>query len=193
MKKILTDSQWGGGHNERENEVLQKLEFEYDWLMLEILDQMVRMESGGQMQQCFSEIQASRDTTHASIIQHRVGEDLLTYTPTHRISFLSKLTLDKLANKCLHLYLKMLYYLTPRSIRSEIFIKTSIGERHKWAYDCFSLTRMLQQCGFQDIDIMQYNTSSIPNFNDYLLDINADSTPYKGVSSIYIEAKSPQK
>lgn len=142
------------------------------------------------MQECFSSIQESKDNFKASVVQKRVGEDLLhpcAHTP--HIPLYTKLTLDKISNKILNLYLKLLYRLTPKSVRSEIFIRTSIGERHKWLYDGFSLTRLLTQCGFQDINIMSYNTSSIPNFNDYLLDINADCTPYKGVSSLYIEAR----
>lgn len=203
LKNSLADSQHienitGGGRSETlaqnlnltQNPKFKKLEFEYDWIMLEIFDQIVRMKPGGQMQECFSSIQESKDNFKASVVQKRVGEDLLrpcAHAP--HIPLYAKLTLDKISNKILSLYLKLLYLLTPRSVRSEIFIQTSIGERHKWLYDGFSLTRLLAQCGFQDINIMSHNTSSIPNFNDYLLDINADCTPYKGVSSLYIEAR----
>lgn len=203
LKKSLMDSQHtenitGGGRRETlarnlnliQNPKIKDLEFEYDWMMLEIFDQIVRMNPGGQMQECFSSIQEARDIFKASVVQKRVGEDLLhPCTHTLHIPLYAKFTLDKISNKILNLYLKLLYRLTPKNVRSEVFIQTSIGERHKWLYDSFSLTRLLAQCGFHDINIMNYNTSSIPNFNDYLLDINADSTPYKGVSSLYIEAR----
>lgn len=167
----------------------KKLEFEYDWLMIEMFDQMVRMQSGGEMGECFHSIATSQDKIKADFIRQRVGEKLLENILT-TTSLKSKITLDKIANKILNLYLKALYFLAPRSIRDEVFIRTSIGERHKWAYDRFSLHRLLGLAGFTDIQTMRYDCSRIPNFNTYLLDINTDGSPYKGISSLYMEAKS---
>ena len=78
--------------------------------------------------------------------------------------------------------------LIPRTLRDEIFVSTSIGECHKWGYDSYSLAKLLKDCGFSDIQKMRFDTSEIPNFNSYLLDINIDNTPYKGCSSLYMEA-----
>ncbi|TLD93549.1 methyltransferase type 11 [Helicobacter magdeburgensis] len=167
----------------------ERLEFEYDWLTIEMFDQMVRMRSGGEMGECFHNIAVSRDRIKADFIEQRVGERLIAPHTTTKPSLQSKITLDKLTNKILNLYLKALYFLAPSSIRDEVFIRTSIGERHKWAYDRFSLHRLLTQAGFSDIQIMRYNHSQIPNFNAYLLDINADGSPYKGISSLYMEAR----
>ncbi|WP_110554776.1 methyltransferase type 11, partial [Helicobacter cinaedi] len=152
--------------------------------------QMVRMQSGGVMGECFHKVAVSRDGTKADFIEQRVGERLIAPHATAKSSLQSKITLDKLTNKILNLYLKALYFLAPRSIRDEVFIRTSIGEWHKWAYDKFSLARLLTQAGFSDIQIMRCNHSQIPNFNAYLLDINADGSAYKGISSLYIEARS---
>lgn len=159
--------------------------------MIEMFDQMVRMRSGGEMGKCFHSIATNQDKTKATFIKERVGEDLLTphITNSSVATLKSKITLDKIANKLLNLYLKMLYFIAPRSIRDEVFIHTSIGERHKWMYDGFSLHRLLGLAGFTDIQIMRYDHSQIPNFNTYLLDINADGSPYKGISSLYMEAR----
>lgn len=138
----------------------------------------------------FESIVQSGDKIKAEFIKERVGEDLLATTQPHKTPFSSKITFDKIKNKCLALYLKMLYALAPRSVRDEVFIKTAIGERHKWGYDSFSLHRLLSQAGFTSIQAMSYNHSQIPHFNTYLLDINADGSPYKGVSSLYMEARS---
>lgn len=179
----------GGGGQETPTQEFRKLEFEYDWLMIEMFDQMVRMQSGGEMGECFHSIATNQDKIRADFIKQRVGEKLLENTLT-TTSLKSKITLDKIANKILNLYLKALYFLAPRNIRDEVFIRTSIGERHKWAYDSFSLHRLLRLAGFTDIQTMRYDYSRIPNFNTYLLDINADGSPYKGISSLYMEAKS---
>lgn len=157
--------------------------------MIEMLDQMVRMRSGGEMGECFHSVATNQDKVKADFIKQRVGEELLHKIPTET-SLKHKITLDKIANKILNLYLKALYFLIPRSIRDEVFIRTSIGERHKWAYDSFSLHRLLSLAGFTDIQIMRYDHSKIPNFNTYLLDMNADGSAYKGISSLYMEAKS---
>lgn len=179
----------GGGGREMPTQEFERLEFEYDWLTIEMFDQMVRMRSGGEMGECFHNIAVSRDRIKADFIERRVGERLIAPHTTTKPSLQSKITLDKLTNKILNLYLKALYFLAPSSIRDEVFIRTSIGERHKWAYDRFSLHRLLTQAGFSDIQIMRYNHSQIPNFNAYLLDINADGSPYKGISSLYMEAR----
>ncbi|MDL0080349.1 class I SAM-dependent methyltransferase [Helicobacter zhangjianzhongii] len=181
----------GGGSKQNLAQTLDiaNLEFEYDWLMIEMLDQMVRMQSGGQMGECFHKVSVSKDRIKADFIEQRVGERLITPHAVTKPSLKSKITLDKLTNKILNLYLKSLYFLAPRSIRDEVFIRTSIGERHKWAYDSFSLKRLLTQAGFTDIQEMCHNRSQIPHFNTYLLDINADGSAYKGVSSLYMEAR----
>lgn len=178
----------GGGAKTQE---FRKLEFEYDWLMIEMFDQMVRMRNGGEMGKCFHSIAMNQDKTKATFIKERVGEDLLTphIVDSSVATLKSKITLDKLTNKILNLYLKVLYFLAPRSIRDEVFIRTNIGERHKWMYDRFSLDRLLRQAGFSDIQAMHYNHSQILNFNTYLLDINADGSVYKGISSLYMEAR----
>ncbi|TLD96242.1 methyltransferase type 11 [Helicobacter jaachi] len=161
--------------------------------MLEIFDQMVRMQSGGEMQRCFDLVQETQNKAFNEIIKHRVGEDLLTPHPhtQAKIPLRAKLTLDKIINKCLNLYLKALRLCVPKSLRDEIFISTSIGERHKWSYDRFSLARLLHKSGFTHITQQDYAQSQIPHFNTYLLDINADNTPYKGVSSLYVECIKP--
>ena len=53
----------------------------------------------------------------------------------------------------------------------------------------YSLGRAFKTLGFKDIVIKSFNDSDILNFNNYELDIKKDGTPYKGDSSLYIEAR----
>ncbi|WP_258865524.1 hypothetical protein [Helicobacter sp. MIT 99-5507] len=118
---------------------------------------------------------------------NRVGDRIL---ETNKLQTKNKkITLDKIKNKILMKYLNIVSLLIPKSIRNEVFINTIIGERHKFMYDRISLKNILESCGFRDIKIMSFNKSQIINFNSYLLDINSDGSPYKGISSIYIECK----
>lgn len=134
---------------------------------------MVRIKGGGEMLACFNEVRQTQNTKLADIIKKRVGDDILAQPQQPQTTKLAKITKDKIFNKFLSLYLKTLRALVPRSLRDEVFIVTSIGERHKWMYDAFSLYRLLDSAGFRDIKVLDFKTSSIPNFETYLLDINA--------------------
>lgn len=61
------------------------------------------------------------------------------------------------------------------------------GETHQWAYDKINLTVLLKRVGFRSPEVMNYETSSIPNWNNYRLDLDADGNEYKP-GSLYIEA-----
>lgn len=118
----------------------------------------------------------------------RTGDDLLNTNDSIK-EYTRKLTFYKLKNRILYIYLKIVRLLIPPNVRDLVFINTTIGERHQWMYDSYSLKKLLAIVGFKDISILAYNESNIPNFNNYLLDIKEDGTPYKGISSLYIEAR----
>lgn len=157
--------------------------------MIEMLDQMTRTQSGGEMLKCFLEIQQRCDVERARYIKTRVGEDILAPHQSPQIPIQRKITFDKIVNKLLRIYLRILRFCVPRSLRDEVFVSTSIGERHKWMYDRFSLPKLLQEVGFENTRILDYQTSQIKNFNTYHLDSNPDDTPYKGESSLYVECQ----
>ena len=62
------------------------------------------------------------------------------------------------------------------------------GEVHKWMYDRYSLSVLLNQAGFHQFKVCACNESQIPAFNSYLLDINADGTIRKP-DSLFVEAR----
>lgn len=163
----------------------KSLDKKYKWITVELLDQLVRVDGGGEMGRIFDEVSKSNDKYLAEYILHRTGDDLLAQKET---KIKRKITLDKVKNKLLYLYLQFIRFLIPKNLRDLIFIRTSVGERHQWMYDRYSLERILNELGFKNIEIKSFDTSSISGFNDYLLDIKKDGSPYKGISSIYIEA-----
>lgn len=61
------------------------------------------------------------------------------------------------------------------------------GETHQWLYDRFNLGSILETVGFREIVIQDFNTSLIPNWNVYSLDLGDKDKPYKP-GSLYIEA-----
>ncbi len=170
-------------NNNNDDSLLDK---KYRWISIELLDQLVRVDSGGEMGRIFKEVSNNKDKDLAKYILDRTGDELLTSQQETKVR---TITIDKIKNKLLYYYLQFVRFLIPKNLRDLIFIRTSVGERHQWMYDKYSLTKILIELGFKNISLKSYNTSDIENFNDYILDIKEDGTPYKGVSSIYIEAR----
>jgi hypothetical protein len=55
-------------------------------------------------------------------------------------------------------------------------------------YDSYSLSKLIEDSGFTDVRLAQYNESDIPNWKQYALEANNDGTEYKP-HSLYIEAR----
>ena len=150
----------------------------HEWIVAELIDQLVRVDSGGQMGKLFNDIDL------ADYILMRTGDVI----PVRKADTRRVITFDKLKNKFIYLYLKFIRFLIPKNLRDLVFVNTSIGERHQWMYDRYSMTKMLRNEGFSGVHIEEFNTSRIEEFNKYNLDTKADGTPYKGQSSLYVEA-----
>ena len=163
----------------------QEMNDKYEWIIIELLDQLVRINGGGEMLKMFDKVSNERNIGLSEYILHRTGDELLRL---NQVKVRRVITVDKIKNKLLYLYLGFIRLLIPKNLRDLIFVNTSIGERHQWMYDRYSLSKTLRDIGFKKISIKSYNESGIDNFNDYVLDIKKDGTPYKGVSSLYIEA-----
>ena len=163
----------------------KKHEEEYQWIVVELLDQLVRVNGGGKMGEIFSQIALTKNKKLADYVLNRTGDDLLKENQPRK----RKITFDKVKNKLLYLYLGVVRLLIPKNLRDLIFVNTSIGEKHQWMYDKFSLVKKLSDFRFTSIELKSFNESNIDNFNSYLLDIKEDGTPYKGASSLYVEAK----
>ncbi len=169
--------------NEVEND--SSLNDRYKWITIELLDQLVRVNSGGEMADIFRIVSETKNIKLADYILERTGDEVI---QENIISRKRIITIDKIKNKFLYIYLRLIRYLIPGNLRDLIFINTSVGEKHQWMYDKYSLKKMFENLGFRDIHIRKFNESNILYFNNYLLDIKEDGTPYKGISSLYIEA-----
>lgn len=62
------------------------------------------------------------------------------------------------------------------------------GETHQWMYDRVNLSALLVALGYKNIVLQSYNTSLIPNWNQYGLDLDEHGNQYKP-ESLYIEAQ----
>jgi SAM-dependent methyltransferase len=64
------------------------------------------------------------------------------------------------------------------------------GETHQWMYDSANLTWLLEEVGFIEPRVVNFDQSRIPRWREYGLDENSDGTPYKP-GSLYLEAVAP--
>ncbi|MDD5712144.1 MAG: methyltransferase domain-containing protein [Smithellaceae bacterium] len=61
------------------------------------------------------------------------------------------------------------------------------GETHQWVYDRISLQAALVDTGYEEVYIQRYDTSLIPNWSAYRLDVDTNGYEYKP-ESLYVEA-----
>lgn len=61
------------------------------------------------------------------------------------------------------------------------------GVLHRWMYDRFSLSALMRQVGFTNVCVCDCETSNIPQWNSFALDLKPNGQAYKR-DSIYVEA-----
>jgi SAM-dependent methyltransferase len=146
----------------------------YEWIMLELLDQLVRHDPGGDMYRYLT----GGKVPNAQFVISRVGREA------------ERLIGDGEGNKEVcktRKYRSWTHYL--RRIREEIVVHLAAcflgkdgslavreglfrrsGEVHLWMYDRYSLRQLLETTGFREVRSCQAAESCIPAFQDYQLD-----------------------
>ncbi|HWQ90193.1 MAG TPA: methyltransferase domain-containing protein [Clostridia bacterium] len=164
---------------------------QYNWIVLELLDQLTRTKPSGLMDEFKQELQRKGDQRMLEYVQSRT--DTAPMFASRPLSFkqkLQKLTPAKLKNKLIYAYVEAVKGLFPRSLREAILDETKIGEKHRWMYDRYSLKLLLERCGFVEVKLLNATTSEIPDFDKDYLDIERDGRVYKP-GSLFCEAHKP--
>jgi SAM-dependent methyltransferase len=160
----------------------------YNWIIIELLDQLTRNRPEGQMGPFIRNAETSGDKSFISYIRSRT--ESVPRQSDKRASFftrLSRLTPSKVHNKLIYFYLKAVSMLIPKALRSAVLVATPVGEKHRWMYDRHSMHLLFQKVGFSSIQVCSYNLSNIENFNLDLLDSHPSGLPYKN-NSLFVEA-----
>ena len=142
----------------------------YDWVVLELLDQMVREQSGGEMLKYWQQNPMPAE----EFVLERMGAEV---------------------RKVLAAIRALSAPAAARSVSAplnpmEVGRFRQSGEVHKWMYDRLSLRVLLQQVGFSDIRVCAANESRIPRFNSFLLDL-AENGSTRKPDSLFMEAIKP--
>ena len=171
----------------------------YDWILLEMYDQVVRNSSGGDMATYLSK----EPIANESFVLKRCGAEarnLIAAGHQSRRLQPAPSTSDRAK------LLKQMYRFVFRpTFRREILLKRLLGQEysalqigrfrqsgeiHQWMYDRYSLACLLAQCGLENIIQRSAAESYVPNWSSFNLDTEPDGTVYKP-DSIFMEATKP--
>ena len=160
---------------------------QYQWIILELLDQLTRTEPSGLIWSFSRQLRAPEDQRMLEYVASRTATSVP--APADSDSFrnrLRRLSVSKLWDKVVYGYVGAVKRLFPPSLREAIIDNTKIGEKHRWMYDRHGMAELLERCGFGKISLQTAFTSSIPGFAADHLDTEPDGRIYKP-QSLYCE------
>ena len=151
----------------------------YDWIMIELFDQMVRDQLGGEMLEYWRQ----KPMPDEEFVVERLGPEV-----KNTISALRNGPHTPLRNG--NLFFKAARDNNEADLKKLALFRVS-GEIHQWMYDRYSLSKFIIQAGFCNIQRCRPDESEIPEFNSYLLDIEENGVIRKP-DSLFIEARRSQ-
>jgi predicted SAM-dependent methyltransferase len=168
---------------------------DYDWMMLEMLDQMVRESSGGEMINYLRREPLSNEC----FIFERIGDEGRKLVAAIRRGGATKRperpSFYRGAGAVARMLRDRLLTLlagrdAPRALAIGRFRLS--GEVHQWMYDRFSLARELVAADFREPKICSASQSSIPDWERFHLDTQPDGTVNKP-DLLFMEAIKPHR
>lgn len=144
----------------------------YDWILLEMFDQIARNQSGGEMLKYWMQNPMPAE----EYVIARVGSEAVTV-----INQLRNPPGDKGSSE------RSPYYEEDYETIGKFRLS---GEVHLWMYDRYSLKMLLTTAGFDNAKQCRADESAIQGFNDYFLDTERDGSVRKP-DSLFMEAKKP--
>jgi len=169
--------------DEIENNSSEKNFRNLKWMKLELLDQMTRSVSGGQMRETLNSHDFNFD-----FVSNRIGDVILrsksppVVLTSNRSDVPGVRFKDSFYNKIYRRWLKTLMKLNPKSKDPR-----STGEVHRWMFDRFSLKELLKKFGFRDIRACRFNESKIPDWDKQNLDISLYGDFPRKPDSLFME------
>lgn len=156
----------------------------YNWVRLEIFDQIVRDRSGGETPAFLA---ASDEATRNYIIE-RIGHTATTFFAPQenlRKTLAPSIILRKLNRIPRRIWRIVKQMAATDTLRVGRFRRS--GEVHRYMHDLYSLTRLLHKAGFHRVERVDAYHSSIPDWERYQLDIV--NGVVDGPLALYVEAR----
>lgn len=167
---------------------------DYDWIMLEMYDQVARSHSGGDMAPFLNNLAPHRRKYVLSRIGCEAariwgGEPIeLQNVPKRWGMSLMKRRFNRYRLLAAKLAVRLVGGKSAAASFERGVFRDS-GEIHQWMYDRYSLKRLLEQMGFSGVSVCQASESRIPDFAKYSLDVVNGEV--RKPDSLFIEAIKP--
>ena len=171
-----------------------------DFLVLEIIDQCVRREPGGELGKLYSRLRAESELSSDLIgfIRERTGEDLMkpmVSAAAHRTEPVTRPWWARVGRRerlqLSRLWVRLCLSGLPAPFREQHVSMASVGERHHWLWDFHQLKEVLVAAGFVDVQRRGPKASGIEDFPFFPLDLDEEGRPRMGAESMYVEARRP--
>lgn len=166
-------------------------EVDYNWMKLELLDQMVREKSGGRM----GRYMASRDLKNSEFVRSRVGDELSVCQSLDSPTRIGKSWIGRVVDSTFAFRIRMVRRLVRWTLGRgaeralDVGMFRSQGEVHLWMYDRFSLRQLCARVGFVNFRVCEANDSQIESYSKFELD-SVDGQVRKP-DSIFVECEKP--
>jgi len=161
----------------------------YEWIMLELFDQVVRSQTGGEMISYIKDTSRNNDEFLLERNGYEVkrimeifrNEKVIPQKASSSFGNKIKSLSQRIKNKIEKIILgkKYKYYLDGK-FRSE-------GEIHQWMYDRYSLKKILEQAGFKNVEVKSAFESNIAGWESFELD--GKEGVVRKPDSLFMEAK----
>lgn len=167
---------------------------DYDWIMLEMYDQVARNRAGGEMVTFLTRLAPK---SRAYVIS-RIGDEAerIWESAVATAKSAPSVTSMQAWHKRFNHFRLQLASLIVRLIAGRAAATSLIrgvfrdsGEVHQWMYDRYSLGRLLEQAGFTAVKVCKAHESSIVGFDAY--DLDTKSGKVRKPDSLFIEALKP--
>jgi predicted SAM-dependent methyltransferase len=164
----------------------------YDWMMLELYDQVVRVRSGGDMAKYLKQ----NSIPNERFIYDRIGGEARRVVQMFQERDSGGNPDDQVRDffaQVLAISRSIRARLLKLVLGEEDYKKLEVGrfrasgEIHQWMYDRYSLARILRQAGFQNPKAVGVKESQIPDWTKYSLDSEPDGQVCKP-DSLFMEA-----
>lgn len=173
----------------------------YEWILLEMYDQTVRTKAGGYM----ADYLLKNKITNEEFIISRYGSEakkLIAFGHQQRQQSQVSVVIESKHKQILKKVYRFFRY---PNYRRESLIKLLLGkeytalqiarfrqsgEVHQWMYDSYSLSVLLEKCGFENIVQRNATESYLTDWDSFKLDTEINGAVYKP-DSLFMEAIKP--
>lgn len=165
-----------------------------DFIVLELIDQCVRRDSGGELGRFYRQTAAIANNGADSMINYirdRTGEDLFASTVAAKGGRDLHSAIVTLRGRIERAWIRLCLRALPAAFRTQNVSLAAVGERHHWLWDFHQITLALESAGFVEVKRYAADASGVSNFPLHPLDIDTDGRPRKGAESMYVEARKP--